>query len=143
MKRIKNFFVENWPFFAVLALMVAMILFGGCKAPKTIVQHDTAYVSKVEYHDRYVLDSVFVHDSMWMEAKGDTIWIDRWHTKYSLQTRIDTAVFRDTAYVERNVPYETIKYKTPRWCWCIIGIMVLMFALIAFYVCRFTKELED
>jgi hypothetical protein len=46
-------------------------------------------------------DSVFVerHDSVWVEARGDTVFVDRWHTRYEYRTKTDTLTRVDTLMV--------------------------------------------
>ena len=69
------------------------------------VSHDTTYISKL------VFDSIYMHDSVYVSEKGDTIRIEKWHTKY-----IEREV-HDTTYVSKTdsvpVPYPVIK-EVPR-----------------------------
>lgn len=53
---------------------------------------------KVEYRDRMRLerDSVYLHDSIYVERQGDTVYRDRWRTSYREVVRLDTA------YAERR-----------------------------------------
>lgn len=87
------------------------------------VHHDSIYFTQVQK------DSVWLHDSIRIEAKGDTVRIEKWHTKYVDRVKIDTVykVFIDT--IPR--PYEVPKYidKPLKWhqkmfMW--IGILALM-----------------
>ena len=47
---------------------------------------DTLYQSKVEK------DSVWLHDSIHVKERGDTVWVERWHTK------IHATELHDTVY---------------------------------------------
>ena len=87
------------------------------------VHYDSIYFTQVQK------DSVWLHDSIRIEAKGDTVRIEKWHTKYVDRVKIDTVykVFIDT--IPR--PYEVPKYidKPLKWhqkmfMW--IGILALM-----------------
>lgn len=77
----------------------------GCKSVETVVvtEHhtDTLMVTK---HQR---DSVWLHDSIHVTEKGDTVRIEKWHTKY-----IEKAV-HDTTYIAKRdsvpVPYPVVK----------------------------------
>ena len=91
------------------------------------VHHDSIYFTKVQR------DSVWLHDSISVKEKGDTIRIEKWHTKY-----IEREV-HDTTYVAKidsiPVPYEVIKEvpaklsKTQKGL-ILIGILTLMAAII-------------
>lgn len=71
----------------------------GCKSVETVVvkEHhtDTLMITK---HQR---DSVWLHDSIHVTEKGDTIRIEKWHTKY-----IEKEV-HDTLYQSKrdSIPY--------------------------------------
>ena len=79
----------------------------------------TKYVPVVEYHTDTLIqkmtqrDSIYLHDSTIMREKGDTVLIERWHTRYRdrevhdtvYQSRIDSvpAPYPVTEYVERKM----------------------------------------
>jgi hypothetical protein len=71
----------------------------GCKSVETVVvkEHHTDTL-KIVKHQR---DSVWLHDSIHVTEKGDTIRIEKWHTKY-----IEKAV-HDTLYQSKrdSIPY--------------------------------------
>jgi cell division protein FtsL len=85
----------------------------GCKSVETVVvkeQHtDTLMITK---HQR---DSVWLHDSIRVTEKGDTVRIEKWHTKY-----IEKAV-HDTLYQSKrdSIPYpvEVIKEVPAKLTW--------------------------
>ena len=70
-------------FFAILAAVLA-----GCKQTEYVtvekVRTDTTYITKLQR------DSVWLHDSIMVSEKGDTIRIEKWHTKYVERIRHDT-----------------------------------------------------
>ncbi len=79
----------------------------------------TKYVPVVEYHTDTLIqkmtqrDSIYLHDSTIVREKGDTVLIERWHTRYRdrevhdtvYQSRIDTVPqpYPVTEYVERKM----------------------------------------
>ena len=79
----------------------------------------TKYVPVVEYHTDTLIqkmtqrDSIYLHDSTIVREKGDTVLVERWHTKYRdrevhdtvYQSRIDSvpAPYPVTEYVERKM----------------------------------------
>ena len=113
---------------AVLAMMMC-----SCKSVEYVpvvekeVHHDSIYFTKVQR------DSVWLHDSISVKEKGDTIRIEKWHTKY-----IEREV-HDTLYQAKRdsipVPYEVIKEvpaelsKTQKGLMT-LGILTLMAAVI-------------
>jgi hypothetical protein len=74
----------------------------------------TRYVPVVEYHTDTLIqkmtqrDSIYLHDSTIVREKGDTVLIERWHTRYH-----DREV-HDTIYQSRNdtvpQPYPVTEY---------------------------------
>ena len=89
----------------LLGFLIAAVLMCSCRSVETVVvtQHhtDTLMVMK---HQR---DSVWLHDSISVKEKGDTVTIEKWHTKYKVKE------VHDTTYVAKvdsiPVPYEVIK----------------------------------
>lgn len=63
--------------------------------------------TEVEYRDRLLRDSIYVHDSIYVREKGDTVFVNKWHTLYK------DRLLRDTIYVNRTdtirVPYPVEK----------------------------------
>lgn len=74
----------------------------------------TQYVPVVEYHTDTLIqkmtqrDSIYLHDSTIVREKGDTVLIERWHTRYR-----DREV-HDTVYQSRvdsvPQPYPVVEY---------------------------------
>lgn len=97
-----------WSMVIILGLLVLMLL-TGCTTTK--------YVTVPEYHtdtliiQKHQRDSVWLHDSISIKEKGDTVRIEKWHTKY-----VEKQV-HDTTYVAKrdSVPYpvEVVK-EVPR-----------------------------
>lgn len=117
---------KKW-FWAVV--MTAVLC--GCTTTKYItverVTHDTTYVAK---HQR---DSIWLHDSIRVSEKGDTIRIEKWHTKY-----VEREV-HDTLYQARHdtipQPYPVTKYVENPLAWwqkglIWIGIVALMVVIV-------------
>ena len=90
-------------------MIMLMIFLSSCTTTKVVtvekVNTDTTYITK---HQR---DSVWLHDSIHVTERGDTIRIERWHTKY-----VEREV-HDTLYQSKHdsipVPYEVVK-EVPR-----------------------------
>jgi len=119
--------------------LVALWFLCSCTTTKVVtvekVKTDTTYITKQQR------DSIWLHDSIHVTERGDTIRIERWHTKY-----IEREV-HDTLYQSKHdsipVPYEVIKEVPAELSWwqktrIILGSIVL--GLLAVYVVyRFGK----
>ena len=90
-----------------LALVALVLRLCGCKSIEyvPVVQKEThtdsIYLTKVQR------DSIWLHDSIRVEARNDTVRVDRWHTKYVER------LLHDTLYLSKRdsipVPYEVVK----------------------------------
>lgn len=93
------------PLGMLVAVAVLALLMCSCKSVEyvPVIEHhtDTTYITK---HQR---DSVWLHDSIAVKEKGDTIMIEKWHTKYREKQVHDTTYVAKTDSVP--VPYEVIK----------------------------------
>jgi hypothetical protein len=94
--------------FLILAVAL-MLAFSGCTTTKYVpVTHHTTDTLRITQHQR---DSIWLHDSINVSEKGDTIRIERWRTKF-----VEREV-HDTLYQSKRdsvpVPYEVIK-EVPR-----------------------------
>ena len=112
----------------LLLFAVLLAVLTGCKTKERIVtvekvRTDTTYITK---HER---DSIWLHDSIMVSEKGDTVRIEKWHTKYVESIRHDTIYqathdtipqpYKVTEYVER-------KLTQPQKCLMFSGIIALM-----------------
>ena len=93
-----------------LILAIALLLsFSSCTTTRYVpVEHhttDTVYQSKLQR------DSIWLHDSIHVSEKGDTIRIERWRTKYIEREVHDTLYRAKTDSIP--VPYEVVK-EVPR-----------------------------
>ena len=96
-----------------IVILVAVLLVG-CKAKERVVtvekvRTDTTYITK---HQR---DSVWLHDSIHVTEKGDTIRIERWHTKYIEKATHDTLYQHKTDSVPVPYPVEKLVERELTW----------------------------
>lgn len=90
----------------ILVLLLGLLALLGCKQTEYVtvekVSHDTTYIKT---HQR---DSVWLHDSTFVHEKGDTLLIEKWHTKYREK------IVHDTTYISKcdtvPVPYPVKEY---------------------------------
>ena len=63
-------------------------------------------VSRNNYVERIVIDSVVVHDSIYIKEKADTVYYTKYHTLYKERLRVDTIFCCDTIYCDREIYVE-------------------------------------
>lgn len=94
-------------------VIVVLALFTGCAHTKyvTIIEHhtDSVYIAK---HTR---DSIYMHDSTFVEVKGDTTLIERWHTAWRERVVHDTSVVVRVDSVPMPYPVEKKVEKQLSW----------------------------
>jgi hypothetical protein len=104
MKQTFNLLDPHW-IEVVIIVVTLTFLMCGCKSvqyvPVKEVVHDSIYLAKVQK------DSVWLHDSVYVKDRGDTVWLERWHTKYVERLRTDT-IF-ETHVDSIPVPYEVVR----------------------------------
>lgn len=91
---------------AFIAALLICALFGSCKTIE--------YVPVIEHKTDTVLchstkhDSIWVHDSIHVTEKGDTVRIEKWHTKYIEKQVHDTLYQSKTDTIPH--PYPVTEY---------------------------------
>lgn len=112
----------------------------GCRSVK--------YVPVTEYRDRYVsktdsfikTDSVYLHDSVTVFTKGDTVYIAK--TRYKDRFKIVYHTKTDTVAVHDSIPYpvkvevekkQTFIDKVFVWLGKMAGILFVVFAVLIVY----------
>ena len=92
-------------FVAVWLILMICLHLCGCKQIEYVtvekVRTDTTYVTK------WQRDSVWLHDSVLVREKGDTVMVEKWHTKYVETVRIDTTYLATHDTIPQ--PYPVIK----------------------------------
>ena len=80
-----------WSIMGLLAWLLFLFMawaLAGCKSIEyvPVVEHktDTTYITKNHR------DSIYVHDSTYIHERGDTVWIERWHTRWRDRLLVDT-----------------------------------------------------
>ena len=96
-----------------IVILVAVLLVG-CKTKERVVtvekvRNDTTYITK---HQR---DSVWLHDSIHVTEKGDTIRIERWHTKYVEKATHDTLYQATHDTIPQPYPVEKLVERELSW----------------------------
>ena len=125
-----------------------MVLLTGCKTvyvPVETVRTDTLMVAHLVtdsvYVDRYTHDSVYIHE------RGDTVWFEKWHTRYVDRWR--DRVTHDTIYksktdsvtVTREVEKPLTKSQRARLH--LANIVLVMLGMVAlFFAVKFGNKIR-
>ena len=98
------------PLGMLFAVAVLALLMCSCKSIEYVpvvenhTVHDSIYFTQIQR------DSIWQHDSIFIKDRGDTVWVEKWHTKY-----VEKQV-HDTTYIAKvdsiPVPYE-VKVEVP------------------------------
>lgn len=88
----------------ILLLALACLLMVGCKTteyvPVVVHQTDTLIQTKIQK------DSVWLHDSTYVYENGDTLTIEKWHTKYVEKLVCDTTYIAQHDTIPQPYPVE-------------------------------------
>ncbi len=140
MDKLTKDFIKFEGVLLVILVVLICVLFASCTKTEYInvekVRNDTTYINKVQR------DSIYLHDSTFVKVAGDTVWIERWHTKWQNHLEHDTVYKARTDSVP--VPYPVIKEVEKNLSWMqktlmgvgILSIMALI-VFIAFKLKRF------
>lgn len=82
-------------------LLIIPLLFIGCKT----IEYVPVEKVKIEYRDKIEKDSIYINDSIYIHEKGDTVYFEKWHTKYIEKLRVDSIIKIDSI----AVPYPVEK----------------------------------
>lgn len=120
-----------------LLLFLAILAATSCTrhvyVPVETTKSDTVYLNRVR------LDSIYMRDSVFIEKSGDTIREFQYKYIYRFKDRIDTLYISKTDSIQVPYPVEVVKYKTPRWCWWVLGVIVL---LLVPYIVKWATKLK-
>lgn len=114
----------------VIFILVVLLSCFAC-SPRIIER----VVTKIEYRDKLVKDSVFVHDSIWQKeyVKGDTVYLNKYVYKYLYKDKFvhDTSyvAVHDTTTVTKEVPAKLTwiqKAKLDSYWWLLAILVVLL-----------------
>ena len=120
----------------LFALAVAVAVFGlllltGCTTTKYVpvetVRTDTMKVTK------YERDSIYIHDSTIVREKGDTMLIEKWHTRWRDRWMHDTVYQSRVDSISKPYPVtEYVEHKRSKtdWFFIITGIIALIAVIV-------------
>lgn len=94
-------------------IVAVSLLLTACSSTKvvTVERVRTDTVKTV----RNVRDSIYMHDSIRISEKGDTVTIERWHTRYRDRLLLDTIYESRTDSVPVSYPVEKLVERQLSW----------------------------
>lgn len=122
---------------------------------KTIVDSTEIAVpitnTKIEYRDRFLYDSIYVHDSIFTLIKDDTVYISKNKETNRLVNKTDTIIKTDTIKVPVEITKTVTKTKTCVnevnklywWQKILMSIGGIAFVLIIIYIVLKIKNLYN
>ena len=118
-------------------LALAVLCLCGCKTKYIPVETiKTEYVVRT---DTFIQkDSYAVHDSVYIHEKGDTVWFEKWHTKYVDRWRetvkTDTLVRVDSLRIPYPVERELSRWEQVKMDYGAVAIGVSIAAVIGLII---------
>ena len=112
----------------ILLLSVSLLLLAGCKtaAPLISVPRNDSIVIR----DRFVRDSIYIHDSVIVRLKADTVYIEHWKELWKESARVTT----DTVYKDKVV---TVRLPPERYVpWLYRVALYVCIALVLYIITR-------
>lgn len=95
--------IMAWMFILLVAGFV-LIAMESCRSVKYVpvetIKHDSLYITQ---HQK---DSIYIHDSIYQKEKGDTVLIEKWHTRYIEKQVRDTLIQIQRDTIPQPYPYE-------------------------------------
>ncbi len=92
----------------LILTILLTVLFSACATRVIEVPIHTTN-TEIEFYDRLVRDSVYIHDSVFIKHKNDTIWMERYKTLYKEKVVRDSVYLRDSIRVEVPIIVEVEK----------------------------------
>ena len=124
----------------IAAAAIMIMLFGSCRSIQ-YVPVETVRTEKVTVHDS-IYQEVVKHDSVMVEKRGDTVFVDRWHTLYQdrWRDRWRDSIRTDSIQVPYPVPAQLTKWQT--FCCdygkimigCTAAAVVILFILLIYWL---------
>ena len=121
------------PLGIVFAVVFLALLMCSCKTVEyvPVIQHETHHDSI--YFTQIQRDSIWQHDSILIKDRGDTVWVEKWHTKYVEKQVHDTTYIAKIDSIPAPYPVKEYVEKPLTWwqkslIWT--GILALMVVIL-------------
>lgn len=132
---------------AMLVLLIALLT--SCRSAQLPISTDLppqTSTTHIEYRDRLMHDTTYVHDSIFIRDKGDTVYVTRWRDKYTERIQVDTCYTQRTDTI-KLVKSVYVKQPLSRWeqteltigrftLWFILVVAIVFCAQVAWKLYR-------
>lgn len=99
----------------LMVILFVLALLASCRQVEYVtiekVLTDTTYITK------WQRDSIWLHDSIHVKENGDTVLVEKWHTKYIEKVTNDTTYVATHDTIPQPYPVETIKMVEKELSW--------------------------
>lgn len=127
----------------VFMAMLVVCLLAGCKTVKfvTVPEYHTLYKTRVDTVQRW--DSIYFRDSVYVAAKGDTVYLTRTHWREQFRNiyhvKADTVMQRDSIRVPYPVEKPLTKWQRWKmdmggWAMGAVAVFVILFVVRLFKI---------
>lgn len=120
-----------------ILLLVIILFASSCKVKEVFV---TVPEIHTEYKNKIQKDSIYLKDSIYIHQKGDTIYSEKFSTKYVLKHKTDTVLKNDTV-IKPVIKIETKKVNVLHW-WQKTLIWIGILSIIAIFIFIYKKSIR-
>ncbi|GHT01571.1 hypothetical protein AGMMS49525_02680 [Bacteroidia bacterium] len=122
--------------YTAIATFFVLSWFCGCKSIKYVPIESKS----IEYRDRVLHDSIFVAEKEIIRQAGDTVFFEKWHTKYVERLRTDSIHLTDSIAIPYpvEVPVNFVTGWQNFQIW--LGRSLLLFIFVYLIVLYFKKK---
>ena len=120
----------------IIIILIALSIFS-CRSIQ-YVPVETVKTEK-EYIDKIKRDSIYVRDSLFVLAKGDTVFRDNYHIVYVDRLMHDTLNISKTDSIVVPYPVEVVKNKVPSIMWWLIILLAAFSIPSVLKIIRFIR----
>lgn len=107
-----------------LSLSLLALILVGCRSVERN-EYDFFSTNRISEHIR--IDSIVLHDSIFIREKSDTVFFTKYRTLYRERMVCDTVVRCDTVFVEREIEVEKKEY---------FPLLLFITVLLSFFLWR-------
>ena len=129
--RMKAAIMQCAVFLILLIVGLALCaLLGSCSTTERVVTVEKVRTDTVRVN-RTARDSIYLHDSIHIKEKGDTVWIERWHIKWENHLAHDTTYVSKTDSIPTPYPVEKrVEVEKPLTWWQEIRLRIANIAMV-------------
>ena len=113
------------------AILLSVLLLTACRTTQTMTDTNTNHVS-----NNIQRDSIYLHDSIFVHIRADTVYLEKWHTRWRDRETVktDTITLTETKTETVEKPYVPSFYK---YCAAFAILFVLYWLVkLALYIAK-------